>query len=484
MSRNFPTLGISLFLLAGSLCSQALPELIPFRKGDKWGYVDSTKKIIVPCRFTKVTQQERGYGLVFNGDKYGFVDSTGRIFHEAEFDFDINHYSSVFEGNFLRVMKNGKCGLVDGRGKWRVNPQYESLAFMEDGRLRAELDGKKGIIDTAGKVLITLSYDYILATRNGNYIAGKAGKYGMIDKNQNIITPFRYDWIRTFSEGMVTVCIVQRDAPGESVLFGYVDSSGKEVAPCIYTAAGDFHNGRAVVGKDFKYGYIDNTGKLVIPLNYDCAKNFSGGMASVGIDGKYGYINTSGKLVVPMVYKTMHNTCGEEFRNGTVTVMRDWQWAIVDTTGKEIIPPSYSGIYWDHRSRYLQFEKDEKSGMMTIDQEIVIPPFYEQCRFEEGIFVLTEPRGRFFYRSTNGDTLSGKIYDRGDNVPYFTVPHFHEGRGLIIENDKAGFIDSTGRVVIPCKYDSAWVFRDGISLVESAGKPGYVDRYGREYWED
>ncbi len=461
----------------------SLPELIPFRKGDKWGYADSTKKIIVPCRFTKVTQLERGYGLVFNGEKYGFVDSTGRLFHEAEFGFSPDHCSYSFEGNFLRVTKNGKSGTVDRQGNWRVEPVYDHLEFMGKGLLRAVRDEKQGLVDTAGKVIVALAYDDVRTAYRGLYVVSKNRKYGIIDGTGKVVTPFRYDWTGVFHEGMMTVFSTKGEE--NNVLGGFVDSTGKEVVPCMYESCGDFSNGRAVVGNNFKYGYIDKKGKLVIPLQYRCAGSFSCGLASAGLDGKYGYIDTTGKLVAPMVYKTMHNTCGEEFRNGTVAVMRDWKWTVLDTSGQEIIPPGYSNIYLDHKSRYVYFEENEKQGIMTVDRRVVIPAIYAACSYHEGIFVLyLERDGRFFYLSENGDTLSGKIYDRGDNTSYFTVPHFNEGRGLIIENGKAGFIDSTGRVVVPCKYDSAWVFRDGISLVESAGKAGYVDRYGMEYWEE
>jgi len=40
-----------------------------------------------------------------------------------------------------------------------------------------------------------------------------------------------------------------------------------------------------------------------------------------------------------------------------------------------------------------------------------------------------------------------------------------EERGLVIENDKYGFVNSEGQIVIDLKYDFAMSFRDGISIV-------------------
>jgi hypothetical protein len=47
-------------------------------------------------------------------------------------------------------------------------------------------------------------------------------------------------------------------------------------------------------------------------------------------------------------------------------------------------------------------------------------------------------------------------------------------------NSKWGFVDKTGREVIPCKYDEAEDFSDGLARVQLNGKKGYVDRTGQE----
>ena len=51
--------------------------------------------------------------------------------------------------------------------------------------------------------------------------------------------------------------------------------------------------------KDGKYGFIDTTGKEVAPCQYDDAESFSEGFARVEKDGKYGFIDTTGKVVIP-----------------------------------------------------------------------------------------------------------------------------------------------------------------------------------------
>ena len=50
----------------------------------------------------------------------------------------------------------------------------------------------------------------------------------------------------------------------------------------------------------------------------------------------------------------------------------------------------------------------------------------------------------------------------------------------VCREGKRGFIDKTGREVIPCKYDIALDFREGLAMVKMSGKYGFIDKTGRE----
>ena len=51
---------------------------------------------------------------------------------------------------------------------------------------------------------------------------------------------------------------------------------------------------------------------------------------------------------------------------------------------------------------------------------------------------------------------------------------------LVCREGKWGYIDKTGREVIPCKYDSAVNFREGLAIVYKSGKWGFIDKTGRK----
>ena len=57
---------------------------------------------------------------------------------------------------------------------------------------------------------------------------------------------------------------------------------------------------------------------------------------------------------------------------------------------------------------------------------------------------------------------------------------YYEGLAIVILNDKFGFIDKTGKEVIPIKYDGAYIFSEGLASVELNGKWGFIDKTGKE----
>ena len=63
---------------------------------------------------------------------------------------------------------------------------------------------------------------------------------------------------------------------------------------------------------------------------------------------------------------------------------------------------------------------------------------------------------------------------------YDNACDFSEGLAEIKKSGKWGFIDKTGREVIPCRYDDASGFSEGLARVKKSGKWGFVDKTGRE----
>jgi hypothetical protein len=67
---------------------------------------------------------------------------------------------------------------------------------------------------------------------------------------------------------------------------------------------------------------------------------------------------------------------------------------------------------------------------------------------------------------------AGKKYD--------SQGEFHEGLAAVQLNEKWGFIDKTGKEIIPLKYDAARSFSEGLACVKLNDKYGIIDTTGKE----
>lgn len=62
---------------------------------------------------------------------------------------------------------------------------------------------------------------------------------------------------------------------------------------------------------------------------------------------------------------------------------------------------------------------------------------------------------------------------------YEYITPFRDGMAIVLKNEKYGFIDETGKQVIPCIYQFATYFSDGLASVYN-GNYGFTDKTGKQ----
>ena len=85
------------------------------------------------------------------------------------------------------------------------------------------------------------------------------------------------------------------------------------------------------------------------------------------------------------------------------------------------------------------------------------------------------------YRDGNGKW--GFIDKSGNEVvpcKYDDASSFSEGLAFVELDGKYGFIDKSGNEVVPCTYDQAYSFSEGLAHVKLDGKWGFIDKSGNE----
>lgn len=276
------------------------------------------------------------------------------------------------------------------------------------------------------------------------------------------------------------------------------DDSGwnvTELAACVYDDPNMiyFLGGLAVVKRNGKYGAIDRTGREVIPCKYEDAYNVaeyddSEGLIAVVQDDKYGFIDKTGQVVIPFQYECYHNGWAPYFSDGLASVAvgswpDDQLWGFIDKTGKEVIPctldcdpgPSFVEGYARLTDGYHCAWLIDKTG-----KEVVPRGRYSDIagEFTEGMMSVWQGDKCGFIDETGKEVIPC-LYDNVWNEDFSVPPMFHEGLAAVCLNGKYGFIDKTGQVVIPFEYDYGYDFFGGLANVRLNGQEITIDKTGQ-----
>ncbi len=88
------------------------PELIPFRRRDKWGFCDRNKKVVIDCRFDCARLFSEGLAAVKLGSRWNFLDTSGDLISQVLFE-DVEDF--VDENCPVKI--NNKWGLINKSGQ-------------------------------------------------------------------------------------------------------------------------------------------------------------------------------------------------------------------------------------------------------------------------------------------------------------------------------------------------------------------------------
>ena len=83
-------------------------RLIPYRKGDKWGFCDSNKRIVIPLKYGYAFPFSEGLAMVeLNYGKYGFINESGEEVIPIKYDGYSLHISEFWENKFCSAFNEG-----------------------------------------------------------------------------------------------------------------------------------------------------------------------------------------------------------------------------------------------------------------------------------------------------------------------------------------------------------------------------------------
>ena len=267
-----------------------------------------------------------------------------------------------------------------------------------------------------------------------------------------------------------------------------------------------------------KYGFIDSTGEIAIEPQFDNTEvssigdlaQFTESLLAEEIGENWCFINFEGDVVIEPQWARV-----DSFKDGLAAFYPPGSEFIfggkvgyIDKTGREVIPLKYDkpliggGFFVEGLCRILV---DDKNGFIDKSGELVIPArFHSANDFSEGLSAAQENEyGKYGYLDKSGDWAIPAQYDRADNFnnglaivskddAYYAIDkqgnikvtfeakplggvlvkmQFVENRIRALKDDKYGYMDETGKIVVEPKYTEVyWTYSEGLAAVTLTGE--------------
>jgi len=238
-----------------------------------------------------------------------------------------------------------------------------------------------------------------------------------------------------------------------------------------------------------QWGFMDVRGKTVIQPRFDDAGYFFNGLARVKVGKLWGFTNEAGKIVIPLQFEAVG-----DFREALAPVRAGKKWGYIDQKGRMLVAPAFQGAA-AFREGLARVEIWNRvlcaRGIVHTNEDAPEHAFYIQADIPDHFPDSCHPV----------DSKIGYIDNTGRLVipPRFTKAHdFSEGMALVridpTESGKYGFIDHTGAAVTGYQFDKAHDFSEGLAAVlvgrrkvngiRDPGSYGFIDRLGKFLIQD
>jgi hypothetical protein len=422
---SIPPLRISLLcffiLLAHFASAQSARDvedprlLLPVRVGQKWGFADTAKNMVITPEYDAANNFSDGLAIVEKNKKAFAIDQTGRVLTPG-FDNML-----VLEDTILAIYLNE---VSDSLGGW-------------------------GICTRSGFVILPPAYDEIVTLTADLFSFRKDSLWGFVARNGTIIKPPTYISIAPASRNFLRVT--------KNNKAGLIGFDGTSYLDIIYSRI-------YVPNKWIVAGYLDKN-KDRLPkgwVAYDLASNLfiPHGADSIFRVGEY-FVGSIEHDSIACYFsrfpgrQTQHRYKKLDRMDEYWVLLNDFsgQFGLVDTTGKVIVPVGYTNIAIGGMGNWFVSDKNKKWGFYNSNGEMMLAPTYTAILpFRANVTTVFEGsmQGLINFR---GELLVApddqRIIIRGNTVK------------IIRRDNTASFlrIDESGRVADKSDYDEFRVIK-------------------------
>lgn len=410
------------------LLKEAPRGIYAVKYGTKWGFDNINGKRIIPAKYDYAENFVYGLALVKNEPTPMYIDKHGNLLPKVKNPDLSNLYIDLGYGHSGKPIEviAWKCYFIDYNGDIAISLDEFNDAYSFIGDKAKVIKGDKyTYINRKGKIIDNKWYDV-----PDNYHADyKNGKFGFIDKKGQQVIPYQFDYAEDFKNNKALVRMGDRN----NGKYAFINNKGTYISKFYDAIDTVLRYNTYLVKLQGKYKLIDTAGKEITSW-YDEILPFSNGFALVRIANKYSFIDTKGKQ-----FKNVFDYANT-FSCQRAKVQINGKFGFIDTKGDIVIAPVYENVT-DFSNYIARIEKDGKVALMDINGRIITDWF--------------------------------------DRI-YF----FNDERAVIVQNNKWGYIDINGRLVVRPIYDRAFAYTNGKAIVVKNGKMISIDKDGNEITEN
>lgn len=425
----------------------------------RFGLVTNKNKELVACTWKNIRPVAKGVFLIENnmGKSALFDTSVGKL---KEFRLDS---ISGFDGSYARVYSDGYQGLISSEGKQVLPPVYRKVSVDRYGFVKGEKFNQWKIISPSNQEIRSFDADYVEpfgkglwklgrgpvaqvvndnmepvwkimvnsigAEKDGLLLASSGGKKGLVNPGGKWVIPALYDSLIYFGPW---AAVSERTGGSENwfLINPFTGFKSEKSYHHIRPAFGGF-----VVGKNRLQGWLDDQGAERLALIFDSVLVIRSNQASVKFMGRYGIISTN------------------------------MQWSLLP--GTEPAEPVDDSRYLVQQSGMFKLRTYSGDLIWFSENKTTVKDQYLEELLPNG------GNRKVTFSGTFEEPSEQHLKEVRSYEPSFKAT---EGLKGFFSDDKFGFRDEQGRIIIPNRYDSIEVFGDGLAAVKLLGKWGFINR--------
>jgi len=400
--------------------------------------------VVFEPQFTKMKEFNGNLiAIAVKNGKYGIVDEYGEIITDFKYDriYDFKQPATTFK--IIDADGKAKYGVINSLGKVKGN-LYDGIGnFDSSGRAIMRIGVKYGMVGMSGSEMIEPIYNGIDPVVDGKMLVLKNGKFGLLDEFdewEDYTGEITYDTIITANKGDGLTPVKKW------LTYGYIDESGKLAIPMVFEGYTKFEHGLALIVFNGKYGLINTKSQFVGKAEYEKVGSWKDGVYEVMKDGVWGTVDKTGIFKKKLTAEELaaqetevdlvgsiqdtYNKMQEEERKRNEVVYTPPKGLITLSPTKAKLVGTTSKIYNFTKVDTLHYENSYKqlACIKSGDEFAVISGIakeYDNDRDEyptKGGYIMSK------LNKTNGK------YERGDYSSYNLVSNFKDYSGGFTQN--------------------------------------------------